>query len=398
MNNIDKQTIEARKDEQYKEKVIERFFARQNSIRQLRRRHIALDNWSYAFNIVSVATAAYFVFSITSQYPTGWQIVFSSFLVGLLAMNELAKRFTINEAAEETRIWFVATFFLICISFYASYEGGSRFTVEQAEGPVVEHNFAIDSLNERIAAIDADINRWENQTWRGKIVRDARKGINRLEDAKTALIKQRTELEQRDLHRNDASEQKHTMEIENYGIIFGTVAGLMDALLLICLLIARGAEKEARMLLGLVDNEPVKQKPKKRSTPVVPTVPSLVPTSNTEQKKSETPDMQQIRYADRIGKQLGELKLEIDKLKDSRAHAQAGTPTHIPTQAQVGVSTGTQARTPKRTRTHARTRARESQGQGRRCKNTACKKEFKPKSNKQKFCSKECREEYQKSK
>lgn len=247
----DKERIELQKDKQYIDEIKRKATERSNQARQLRRRQVALERFSWVFNVVSVATAVYFAISITDTYPTLWQFVFAGALISLLALGEVAKRYAIKEVGEGVYMWSAAVALLVGVSFFASYTGGNRFTVEMATPPPIERTGAIDTLNIEIAKVDAEIANWKKQTWRGKLVSDARDGIKRLEGIKAGLIEQRTKLENRDLSNNDERQDEHKAEVQNFGNIFGGVAGAMDFCLIICLLLAKSDEKTARILAGI---------------------------------------------------------------------------------------------------------------------------------------------------
>lgn len=323
--NQDRQTIQTGQDARYLETIKRRFQDRQNTIRQLRLKQTTLEWVSVFFNAVSVLTASYFVISLTDNYAGIWKIAFASVLIAVLVMNEYAKRWAINEGAEGERSWFFAVAVLVGISFYASYQGGERFMVERSIGPTLEHNPAIDSLNQRIAAVDSDVANWKRQTWKGKIVTDARRSIAKLEQTKIALIEQRTALEQRDLSRNDETEQAHRSEIRSFGVVFGGVAGVMDVLLVFCLLMAKSAEQSARFLLGLTDanaNEKTvhersreRERPNEKANVLAPAPASAQPAVNRELAE----------YSQRTGQQIADLKAQLarERMENERMKKEA---------------------------------------------------------------------------
>lgn len=366
----EKEAIQTRKDADYLEEIKRRASERDNTARQLRKRQYALENASYLFNIVSVLTAAYFVISWASKYAAVWQIAFSVVLIAILALFELGKRYSISEASEGVYVYALPVAFLCGVSIFASYQGGERFTVEMAAPPAPVHNSQIDSLNMRIAAVDADIERWEQQTWAGKIVRDARQGINRLEDVKADLIKQRASLENRDLKNNDNTQAEHKAEVTQFGNIFGGVAGSMDLLLIACLWLAKRDEKEARILAGILEPAAVKTK--------------VPPHLKAVSEGADTPS--------RMAKEIERLKKENENLR-----ARADTPAHTHTR------TRTHAHTRASARTHAQTRTPDEKKDKAVRKEMECKKcnkkyHYPGGGSSKKFCSKDCRESYVNSK
>lgn len=299
-------TIEAGRDAAYLERVKQRHAARKNTARQLRIRQTALENGSWFFNALSVLTAAYFAVDMSANYSGVWAWLMGGALVCALILIEIAKRYTIEEGAEGKRIWFVPVAMLVAVSFYVSYHGGEAFTVEMAKAPETEHNPAIDSLGVRIAAVDADIANWKKQTWRGKIVTDARRSISKLEQTKIELIEQRTELERRELERNDRTENEHETELRTFGNVFGMVAGAADLLLIACLLIAKADEQAARHLLGLNEREREAQEKKevKRPAPAPDTAP-----------QPASVDIRFAEFARDKAREIAQLKAELETLR-----------------------------------------------------------------------------------
>ena len=121
----------------------------------------------------------------------------------------------------------------IALSIFVSYHGGDKFIKEESSPPTLVYNAKIDSINKQIALAQADIATNQKQTWKGRITRKAKASIALLDERINNLTSQKIALENKDLATNEGIEENHESKLANFGIIFGSVAGAMDLLLVI---------------------------------------------------------------------------------------------------------------------------------------------------------------------
>lgn len=235
----EREQIEREKDQDFKRYVVKRF-TQQSVIRSARRSAIRSKNASWGANVFSYILAIYAVYYFASLY-SGWKFYF---LMGLgvivLAVWEYSKRLsTISffegayNSAERGKMW--AGLLMICLvagSMTATYYGGEKLVIEENNGAEQVHNPKIDSLSNMIAKAEADIQLMKKQTWRGKIVREARAQMNALQYRIDGLIAERTRLEQKDESQNDGLQDEHNSKMANLGFVFGGLGAIADIVLI----------------------------------------------------------------------------------------------------------------------------------------------------------------------
>jgi len=355
-----KEHIEKIKDQNYLD-FIRQKYANKDLIRINRQLAKNLKSWSVLFNLVSYSTACYAVYFFASIYA-GFQLYFI-LVLGLILLGtwELAKRFlAINSfeglfnADESYKRWFgLGLVVAVAVSGFVSYYGGDKFVSQENSGSEHVYNFQIDSINKEIKKAETDKALYTQQTWKGKIVTDARKMMKIQDEKIAALTIQRLKLENMDINKNTQLENEHAAKIANLGLVFGLIAGGCDLFLILFLGWAEKLEWELHCLLTGTGS----QKAKKKKT-----VNNIVPMRQPDN------DRVQIR-AFRATPAPDHTRPDMD------AHAHTHTHAH---NAPALAYTRTPVHT--RTRTHAR-----------ECKN--CGKEYT--GNRRKFCSDDCSKEWQ---
>lgn len=240
-NQIEKEReqIERAKDDDFRQYIVKRF-TQQSVIRSARRSAIRSKNVSWGANAFSYVLAIYAVYYFANLYD-GWKFYFLMTLgVVILAAWEIGKRLSTiaffegaYNQAERGKMWAgLIMIVLVAGSMSATYYGGERLVVEETTGPKQVHDARIDSLSQMIAKAEADIQVMKKQTWRGKIVRDARAQITSLQSRVDNLIAERTRIEQRDEETNDGLGQEHKAKVTNLGFVFGGLGAIADLLLI----------------------------------------------------------------------------------------------------------------------------------------------------------------------
>ena len=226
-------------------------------IRQYRQRVENCRNASIIPNIVSYASVLFVGVWLASPYSgTKRYIIMIAFFL-LAAAWELTKRYSLMQALDGSynsdrsykKAFWIAVPILIAGSMYGSYTGTDKFIKLESGGPTLVHNAKIDSLQAVIAANHKSIAHNNKQTWAGKVVRDARASNKLLTESNVLLEKEIATLSEADRLENKKISAQHDAKLVNFGAIGGTIAGLMDILLLILLWQAEKVETLAEMLL-----------------------------------------------------------------------------------------------------------------------------------------------------
>lgn len=356
---IEKTEIE--KDKSFVSKIANKFTPK-DLIRESRKESSALKRWSFACNILSLLAAVYYIYYITMDY-SGYKKAIPLFIgVVVLIAVELGKRYfsiiTFEYYYAAMKKWIMLAFpvlVLSAISITISSLGGDKFVKEESAPIQLVRNLKTDTLKSEIIALRSEVALQKKQTWRGKIVTDSRKLIKEYEARISKKEDQITSIEKEDKLSNKGLAEKRDNRLQDWGLIFGLFVGSMDVLLIILLGRAEFLEHRAQLYL--------KEKG--------------VNFSKANFKGMNLENVFGLNKSNQIGFKLPESK------KTTPTHARANTRTHSP--ARTGAHTRAyNART--RIRTHAHTH------EG-KCKN--CKTPFEPKSKRNKYCSKECREEFQ---
>jgi hypothetical protein len=220
--------------------ILDKREIRRDEIRNKRRRVKTFRSVAYIFQALSLLTATYFIYHYAKDYAGFYVALVWSVGVLLLFVIEAAKRFSILETAQgyynpedrhKTR-WTPVIVIAIALSALVSYQGGSKFVVEENSGPALVHNARIDSISQLIAAQDATIAELKTSKWKGALTRGARDGINQANTIKAELISEQRRLQKRDEYMNEAIEKQHGDKFTAFGYIFGGFAGFLDLLLL----------------------------------------------------------------------------------------------------------------------------------------------------------------------
>ncbi|MCI5082141.1 MAG: hypothetical protein MRY78_10620 [Saprospiraceae bacterium] len=197
-----------------------------------------LTTWSYFPNVISIVTACFFIFYLLQDYSPIIKIVLCGLLCGVAIALEFGKRSLINETAKTYFVdgklkvgLLLGVLVLIGASMTASYIGGNKLVVENAEQPIKLTNPKIDSLNLELATLNKSISKQEGTTWKGKVTRDANKNLNQLYADRTALNSRISALEDQDEEIYTTTLSTHSAKIGNFGIVLGIIAILADAVL-----------------------------------------------------------------------------------------------------------------------------------------------------------------------
>lgn len=258
LENEGKKAIQDSLDQEYIEKVKGKF-TEQSMIRIMRKRVSNCRNISYGFQVFSLLTLGYFVYYMANAY-TGVQFaIVLTFLLLLAAAWEAGKRYTIIETFDgawnpnrKWKLWFAPlVFLLVAGSIAGSYIGGDQFIKNETAPPLLVHNPQIDSLKVLVETQQNTIAQLQNTKWKGSITRDATRGINESKKIQARILDQIANLQQKEDAENEEIVSAYTAKKSNLGAMTGTIAGLMDVLLLIFLGVAERLETMTdKMLRG----------------------------------------------------------------------------------------------------------------------------------------------------
>lgn len=234
----DEHTLNAKKETQFIQEVTSEFIPK-----SLTTANFALvkklNLLSFLPQIISFITAAFFIYYVLSSYST-WVVLALGVLLLVIALGiEYAKRELINGITQKYLIkkqinYFLtfALFVLFGASMTVSFIGGDKLVKETAHAPTIAENAKIDSLNVLLQKELILIDNLQNTTWRGKITRDANKGINASKQIQSSLLSQMSLLAEADNKKLKELELKHESKITSFGLVLGIVACLCDLVLL----------------------------------------------------------------------------------------------------------------------------------------------------------------------
>lgn len=265
--------IEREKDELYKEQVRKRF-KKPSIIRSARLASKKCKRLAWVPNGFSYLLAIYSVYYFSSLY-TGFKF-YLIVVIGVLGLAawELGKRACLISFYEgffgvrgnSAMLYGVVVVALIGGSMATTYYGGDKFVENESKEQEVVHNPKIDSLQAKIKTANANKDEMRKQTWRGKIVGDARENINIQDNLIADWEKQIAFLEARDIDTNDQLGEDHKDRLANFGLIFGGFGAIMDIILIV--LIGYAEKKEAEVhFLNLSDTD---KKPSNKRSESVP--------------------------------------------------------------------------------------------------------------------------------
>jgi hypothetical protein len=193
---------------------------------------------SYLPNILSVITASFFIYYLLTGYQKGIAILLGILLFLVILSVEAGKRGLITGLAKSYFIHSKAPTLLIValiscfvLSMAASYIGGKQLVVETAAPPAKITTPEIEELKEEIAEQEETISRLQKTTWKGKVTRDAVKGINQAKAIQASLYNRLAGLENRDSEAYQIILDKHTQKHLNFGYLLGILAALADLFL-----------------------------------------------------------------------------------------------------------------------------------------------------------------------
>ena len=236
-NCKDKDILEKQKDFIFVEQCINEFG--EKPLPKANRSKVKnLTVWSYFPNLISIVTACFFIFYLLQDYSPIIKIVLCGLLCGVAVALEFGKRSLINETAKTYFLdgklkvgLLLGVLVLIGASMTASYIGGNKLVVENAEQPTKVKNPKIDSLNLELATLNKSISKQEGTTWRGRVTKAANKNLNQLYADRTALNSRISKLEDQDEQIYTSTLSTHSAKIGNFGIVLGIIAILADAVL-----------------------------------------------------------------------------------------------------------------------------------------------------------------------
>lgn len=194
---------------------------------------------SYLPNIISGITAGFFVLFLLAGYPRYIAVILGALLLAVVGAVEVGKRGLIASLTKEyfvsrkiAGLAVVALALLIGVSMTASYQGGMQLITETGTPPPKEMNQEIPALKEQLATQQATIKSLQATTWKGKVTRDATKGIIAAKKIESGLHDRITALQMADDIAYAELLEKQTGQKLNFGYLLGILAALADMFLL----------------------------------------------------------------------------------------------------------------------------------------------------------------------
>ena len=211
---------------------------------------------SYFPNIISWVTAGFGVFYILSSYEFHVQVILGGLLAIVAGGLELAKRGLINVTARDfflkkavSPFMPIAIAVLILISMTVSFFGGDKLVHATANPPEMAINPEIATIRQQIEDKRNTIAGLRKTTWKGKITRDAVKGINANEAVINSLLARIDKLENQDMEAYSPIKQEFDSKIINFGFVLGGIAVIADVALLYMLWTIKRLKYEVLLLV-----------------------------------------------------------------------------------------------------------------------------------------------------
>lgn len=251
---------------------------------------------SYVFNLFSVCTSFYFVYSFLEPVIT----FYPSILITLFCLTslELCKRFLLSPSIKQylqfKKVRWFAFFFsvcLICLSALFSYQGANLAFKSFKPSP---HLTNIDSLENsykrQIEAIDSQKIALMNVTYKGNVTRTAQKSILELNKQKNDLQNFAFSAIERATEANEFAVLQDKKKTDNQGSYFALFAFVFDMLLILCLTynevydFRSYAEFTEPLEIKLMESNTTTQTEEKRTTTQSVSIqkPSPAPKENTQ--------------------------------------------------------------------------------------------------------------------
>ncbi len=234
-NSPEREKLEREQLEDLKTECLNIF--REKSVIQTNKQHIShLINWSYLLNILSITTAGFFVVYLITDYAPGVKHFLLALLFIVAASMEYGKRQLITATAKAhntpgKKIDNVIILSLACLliaSSTISYIGGNKLIVENATPPQQEASPKIDSLKNLVAQEKDLAESYQATTWKGRITRQANKGLLKAQDEQSRLNAMITKEDEAAGIVYASTLSKFNNKTVNFGIILGLLAIFSD--------------------------------------------------------------------------------------------------------------------------------------------------------------------------
>ena len=212
-------------------------------------------NLSYFPNAISLITASFGVFYLLSSYRLPIQVVLGILLVIVAGGLEFAKRGLMNVTGRDyffkqslSPFKPLAIALLMAISMAVSFYGGDKLVTATATPPVMAINPEIAAIRQSIQDERTIIEGLRKTTWKGKITRDAVKGINKAQDRIQTYLARIEKLEAQDAATHAPIAAAFEARIIHFGFVLGGIAALADIALLFLLMNVKRFKHEVILL------------------------------------------------------------------------------------------------------------------------------------------------------
>lgn len=193
---------------------------------------------SFIPSAIGVASAAFFVWYLVSDYPLWTKFALGAILMAVLIGNEVAKRSLLAISFKKTFLLspiggglIVGLVIVHAISGISSYLGGEKGVIMTSTPPALVQNAKLPELQQRLAEINKSIAKQESTTWKGVITVDANRNLKKLYPTQQAIMSQISQIESEDQSKHKDQLSAHESKTMNFGIVLGIVALLCDAVL-----------------------------------------------------------------------------------------------------------------------------------------------------------------------
>lgn len=206
---------------------------------------------SFLPNLLSLVTASFFIYHLLSVYSTVVLAVLGLLLLTVAFVIEgakrglssaLGKRWQLEGKAAPLAV--IALAVCMAISMGASYMGGNALVVEASPVPDKVEDEQLATLRAQYDAESDNIAALKATTWKGKITRDASKGIIAAKATQNALLERIQTLEAADDATHTETVTTHKAKITNFGYVLGGLAALADIALLLMIWTAKRLKYE----------------------------------------------------------------------------------------------------------------------------------------------------------
>jgi len=218
----------------------------------------ALGIWSYLPNLVSIATASFFLIYLLQDYPIITKVililVLSIVIIGLeaakrLGLKSLAKK-KFSDPVEPYSGLLFSLAIVSALSMTSSYIGGDKIIKTTSTPPQWEESQELADLKAQYKDEKESQKNFEATTWKGRITRQAMAGVKESQKVQKELRAKIDKLHAEEKLIFTGLMEKHEQKTFSFGIVLGVIACFADVILYWLLWQKMKLRKEVQTLIS----------------------------------------------------------------------------------------------------------------------------------------------------